>query len=64
MRAIGLYTTVSAAGGATGLVAGGLLTQLVSWRWVMFVNVPIGLAVWLVGRRCSSRPSVRTVTST
>jgi len=49
-RAIGLYTTVSAAGGATGLVAGGLLTDLVSWRWVMFVNVPIGLAVWLVGR--------------
>ncbi len=49
-RAIGLYTTVSAAGGATGLVAGGLLTELVSWRWVMFVNVPIGLVVWLVGR--------------
>ncbi len=51
VRAIGLYTTVSAAGGATGLVAGGLLTQLASWRWVMFVNVPIGAAVWLVGRR-------------
>ncbi len=50
LRAIGLYTTVSAAGGATGLVAGGLLTELVSWRWVMFVNVPIGLAVWIVGR--------------
>ena len=50
VRAIGLYTTVSAAGGATGLVAGGLLTQLVSWRWVMFVNVPIGLVVWLLGR--------------
>ena len=43
VRAIGLYTTVSAAGGAIGLVAGGLLTQLVSWRWVMFVNVPIGV---------------------
>jgi EmrB/QacA subfamily drug resistance transporter len=50
VRAIGLYTTVSAAGGAIGLVAGGLLTQLVSWRWVMFVNVPIGVAVWLLGR--------------
>ncbi len=50
VRAIGLYTTVSAAGGATGLVAGGLLTQLVSWRWVMFVNVPIGVTVWLLGR--------------
>ena len=51
VRAIALYTTMSAAGGATGLVAGGLLTQLASWRWVMFVNVPIGLAVWVVGRR-------------
>jgi EmrB/QacA subfamily drug resistance transporter len=50
VRAIGLYTTVSAAGGATGLVAGGLLTDLVSWRWVMFVNVPIGLVVWVFGR--------------
>ena len=38
------------AGGAIGLVAGGALTQLVSWRWVMFVNVPIGIAVLLVGR--------------
>jgi EmrB/QacA subfamily drug resistance transporter len=50
VRAIGLFTTVSAAGGAIGLVAGGVLTQLVSWRWVMFVNVPIGVAVWTVGR--------------
>ncbi|MGH9030135.1 MAG: MFS transporter, partial [Acidimicrobiales bacterium] len=39
VRAIALYTTVSAAGGATGLVAGGLLTEFISWRWVMFVNV-------------------------
>jgi EmrB/QacA subfamily drug resistance transporter len=51
VRAIGLYTTVSAAGGAVGLVAGGILTELASWRWVMFVNVPIGLVVWLVGRQ-------------
>jgi MFS family permease len=41
VRAIGLFTAVSAAGGATGLVAGGALTEWVSWRWVMFVNVPI-----------------------
>jgi EmrB/QacA subfamily drug resistance transporter len=50
LRAIALYTTVSAAGAAAGLVAGGLLTELVSWRWVMFVNVPIGVVVSLVGR--------------
>jgi EmrB/QacA subfamily drug resistance transporter len=50
VRAIALFTTVSAAGGALGLVAGGLLTEWASWRWVMFVNVPIGLIVLLVGR--------------
>ena len=50
VRAIGLFTTVSAAGGAIGLVAGGLLVEWTSWRWVMFVNVPIGVAVWLIGR--------------
>jgi EmrB/QacA subfamily drug resistance transporter len=50
VKAIALYTTMSAAGGATGLVAGGLITQYVSWRWVMFVNVPIGVVVWLIGR--------------
>jgi EmrB/QacA subfamily drug resistance transporter len=51
VRAIGLYTTVSAAGGALGLVSGGFLTELVSWRWVMFVNVPIGIAILMVGSR-------------
>ena len=49
VRAIALYTTMSAAGGATGLVLGGLLTELATWRWVMFVNVPIGIAVLAVG---------------
>ena len=49
VRAIGLFTTVSAAGGAAGLVAGGLITEWASWRWVMFVNVPIGLAVIVLG---------------
>ncbi len=50
VRAIALYTTMSAAGAATGLVAGGLLTEWASWRAVMFVNVPIGIVVLLVGR--------------
>ncbi len=47
-RALGMYTAVSIGGAAIGLIAGGILTQLLSWRWVMFVNVPIGVAV-LVG---------------
>ena len=51
VRAIGYFTAVSAAGGAVGLVAGGVLTELVSWRWVMFVNVPIGLWGLAVGPR-------------
>jgi EmrB/QacA subfamily drug resistance transporter len=44
-RALGLYTAVSIGGAAVGLIAGGILTELASWRWVMFVNVPIGAAV-------------------
>jgi EmrB/QacA subfamily drug resistance transporter len=43
-RAMGVYAAMSAAGGAIGLLAGGLLTTYASWRWVLFVNVPIGLA--------------------
>jgi EmrB/QacA subfamily drug resistance transporter len=44
-RALGLYTAVSIGGAAVGLIAGGILTEWASWRWVMFVNVPIGAAV-------------------
>ncbi len=49
-RALGLYTAVSIGGAAVGLVAGGMLTEWASWRWVMFVNVPIGVAVYVAGR--------------
>ncbi|MGZ4685032.1 MFS transporter [Oryzihumus sp.] len=49
-RAVGYYTIVSASGAAIGLIAGGLLTSYASWRWVMFVNVPIGLAVLALSR--------------
>jgi EmrB/QacA subfamily drug resistance transporter len=44
-RALGFYTAVSIGGSAVGLLAGGMLTGWVSWRWVMFVNVPIGLVL-------------------
>ncbi len=46
-RAMGVYASMSAAGTAVGLIAGGLLVTYVNWRWVMFVNVPIGIAVML-----------------
>lgn len=50
VRAIGLYTAVSIGGAAVGLIAGGMLTQWASWRWVLFVNVPIGLVALLLTR--------------
>ena len=50
-RAMGVYAAMSTAGGAVGLIAGGLLTSYASWRWVLFVNVPIGLAVALAAPR-------------
>jgi EmrB/QacA subfamily drug resistance transporter len=44
-RAFGVFAAVSAGGGAIGLVAGGMLTEWLNWRWVFFVNVPIGLLI-------------------
>jgi EmrB/QacA subfamily drug resistance transporter len=46
-RAMGVYSATSAAGGTIGLLAGGLLSTYASWRWVLYVNVPIGVAVAL-----------------
>jgi MFS family permease len=43
-RAVGAWTAVAAAGGATGLVAGGVITDWLGWPWVFFINVPVGLA--------------------
>jgi EmrB/QacA subfamily drug resistance transporter len=44
-RAMGVYAAMSVSGAAVGLIAGGLLVQYADWRWVLFVNVPIGLIV-------------------
>jgi EmrB/QacA subfamily drug resistance transporter len=43
-RALGVWGAVAGAGGAAGVLLGGVLTDALSWRWVLFVNVPIGLA--------------------
>lgn len=54
-RAIGVFSFVAAAGGAIGLLAGGLITQAISWHWIFFVNLPIGVAtVVLAARRLES----------
>lgn len=44
-RAMGAWSSVNAVGGAAGAVVGGLLTEYAGWRWVFFVNVPIGIAI-------------------
>jgi EmrB/QacA subfamily drug resistance transporter len=52
VRAISLYTAVSGGGSAAGLVLGGILTDVGSWRWVLFINVPIGALLLMLGPRC------------
>ncbi|MDC2957161.1 MULTISPECIES: MFS transporter [Streptomyces] len=47
-RAFGVFAAVSAGGGAIGLLSGGMLTEWLDWRWVFFVNVPIGLVIILL----------------
>lgn len=43
-KAMGVYAFVASAGGSIGLLAGGVLTQAISWHWIFFINVPIGIA--------------------
>ena len=49
-RAMSAYVFVSVAGGSLGLLAGGVLTEALSWHWVFFVNLPIGAATFALGR--------------
>ena len=48
---MGVYAAMSGAGGSLGLLLGGILTDVASWRWVLFVNVPIGLTVAIAAPR-------------
>lgn len=50
-RALSQFTAVSAGGAGLGLLLGGALTDLVDWRWTLFINVPIGIAVLATVRR-------------
>lgn len=50
-RAFAVYAAMSGAGAAVGLIAGGLLTDYLSWRWVFWVNIPIGLFVAFIAPR-------------
>jgi EmrB/QacA subfamily drug resistance transporter len=63
-RALGAWSATAASGATAGVLAGGILTDLLDWRWVLFVNVPIGAAliaaaiVSLAESRASTRPSL------
>src|SRR6266481_705351 len=50
-KAFGIFSFIASAGAAVGLIAGGLITQAVSWHWIFFVNLPIGLATAIVAAR-------------
>jgi EmrB/QacA subfamily drug resistance transporter len=43
-KAIGVFGFVASAGGSIGLIAGGILTQAISWHWIFFINLPVGIA--------------------
>ena len=47
-KAMGVFGFVMSGGGAIGVLVGGVLTDLLSWHWIFLVNVPIGIAVWLL----------------
>jgi EmrB/QacA subfamily drug resistance transporter len=49
-RALSIFTAVMMGGASLGLVLGGMITEWASWRWVFFINVPIGVAVMLAAR--------------
>jgi len=54
-KAIGVYAFVASAGGAVGLLAGGILTQAINWHWIFFVNLPIGVATAILALRYVAR---------
>jgi EmrB/QacA subfamily drug resistance transporter len=58
-RAMGIYAAMAGAGGAIGLLLGGIITSYLSWRWVLFVNVPIGLLLALGGPRVLAATQAR-----
>ena len=50
-KALGIWSAIAAGGSAVGLILGGVLTEALSWRWVFFINLPIGIAAALLALR-------------
>jgi EmrB/QacA subfamily drug resistance transporter len=58
-KAIGVYGFVASAGGSIGLLAGGILTEAISWHWIFLINLPIGIATaYLALRLVEGRPGI------
>jgi len=55
-KAIGVYGFVASAGGSIGLLLGGVLTDAISWHWIFFINLPIGIAVAFLAKRVVADP--------
>jgi EmrB/QacA subfamily drug resistance transporter len=55
-KAIGVYGFVASAGGSIGLLLGGILTDAISWHWIFFINLPIGIAVAYLAKRLVASP--------
>jgi EmrB/QacA subfamily drug resistance transporter len=49
-RAMSAYIFVAVGGGAVGLVVGGIISQSINWHWIFFINLPIGVATFFLGR--------------
>ena len=65
-KALGVWAAIAVGGGAVGLVLGGLLVETLSWPWIFFVNIPVGIAAFVLSLRFvpSRRTSTRTRAST
>jgi EmrB/QacA subfamily drug resistance transporter len=50
-KAMSVYMFVVSCGGSLGLLAGGIITQSIDWHWIFFINVPVGIATFVLGRR-------------
>src|SRR6476659_7012925 len=53
-KALGVWSAIAAGGGAAGLLLGGLLTEYLTWRWVFFINLPIGIVAAILATRMIS----------
>jgi EmrB/QacA subfamily drug resistance transporter len=58
-RAVGIWASMSGVGGGLGVLVGGLLTQELSWRWIFFINVPIGILLLAVAWAALGRDHAR-----